>query len=245
VTEQNSTTSQPDPPPAHGAPRTTTLVAMVLLATAAMWIKIFVLGHVPSDADAGPIAPRMPAPTVQEAPASRPSLMTVWNPPEILPIRRNLFAIPLAAFPADDSKPPVQVSAVGQGLQDQSAKAAAPATPTVHEETPAPARPQVIVVMAPPSGAASATVATRADRHELAQSAYQDALDEINGANPDVNEILWNLDSAVTLDPGLTDAADLRAKIATQQAADGANGGIGQFVGSQILGATTRPTGGP
>jgi hypothetical protein len=243
VTEQNQITSQPDPPPAHAAPRTTTFIGMVLLATAAMWIKIFVLDHVPSDADAGSTAPRMPAPAVQEAPASQPSLLAVWNQPEILPIRRNLFAIPLTAFPTDDSKPTVQVSAVGQGLQDQSTKAAAPQLP--HEETPAPARPQVIVVMAPPSGVASATITTGADQRALAQSAYQAALDEINGANPDVSEVLWNLDCAVTLDPSLSEAADLRAKIATQQTADGANGGIDQFVGRQVLGATTQPTGGP
>ena len=84
-------------------------------------------------------------------------------------------------------------------------------------------------------------------RERLAESWYQNAVNEMNKPHPDRNNALFNLNCAVYLNPKFVEAIDLRSQIQGHDAEATDNSSIRYFVRDQILaerarGATTMPS---
>jgi type IV pilus assembly protein PilQ len=79
-------------------------------------------------------------------------------------------------------------------------------------------------------------------RERLAESAYEDAVDEMNKPNPDVNKAVWHLDCATNLNPTFTEAILLKEKLTGKEVTDVDNSTIRSFVQRAILEDTAEPT---
>ena len=84
-------------------------------------------------------------------------------------------------------------------------------------------------------------------RERLAESWYQNAVNEMNKPHPNRNNALFNLNCAIYLNPKFVEALDLRSQIQGHDAEATDNSSIRYFVRDQILaerarGATTMPS---
>jgi type IV pilus assembly protein PilQ len=79
-------------------------------------------------------------------------------------------------------------------------------------------------------------------RERLAESAYEDAVDEMNKPNPDVNKAIWHLDCATNLNPKFSEAIEMKEKLTGKQVTDVDNSTIRSFVSRAILEDTAPPT---
>lgn len=84
-------------------------------------------------------------------------------------------------------------------------------------------------------------------RERLAESWYQNAVNEMNKPHPNRNNALFNLNCAIYLNPKFVEAIDLRSQIQGHDAEATDNSSIRYFVRDQILaerarGATTMPS---
>jgi type IV pilus secretin PilQ/predicted competence protein len=75
-------------------------------------------------------------------------------------------------------------------------------------------------------------------RERLAETAYENAVAEMNKPKPDVNLALWHLDCAINLSPKFIEAIDLKEKITGVQVTDVDNSTIRGFVRRQIMAQT-------
>jgi hypothetical protein len=241
-------------------PRKALATVALLGAMGTLWIKSFVLDVTPEDASARSISPAGVEP-IRDATdlnaasaATRASQPDEWSNKPVVAMRRNLFAISTIAAAADSDTrqmarptpmpPLVQVVQVPQPLPQPLQ------TPATQASAPSAPQPQVIVVM-PPTAQVSTTSdgiqhgLSRNSRQQLAQAAYQDALDELSATDPDLNTALWHLDSAINFNPEYTEAIELHAKINGQLVAQSSGSVVDGFLRRQMVaGQTTRPSGG-
>jgi type IV pilus assembly protein PilQ len=72
-------------------------------------------------------------------------------------------------------------------------------------------------------------------RERLAESAYEDAVNEMNKPHPNVDKAIWHLDCATDLNPHFIEAIDLKEKLTGKQVTDVDNSTIRYFVRRQIM----------
>jgi type II secretory pathway component GspD/PulD (secretin) len=72
-------------------------------------------------------------------------------------------------------------------------------------------------------------------RERLAESAYEDAVNEMNKPHPNVDKAIWHLDCATDLNPHFIEAIDLKEKLTGKQVTDVDNSTIRGFVRRQIM----------
>jgi type IV pilus assembly protein PilQ len=72
-------------------------------------------------------------------------------------------------------------------------------------------------------------------RERLAESAYEDALAEMNSRHPNMDKVVWHLDCAIDLNPHFIEAIDLREKITGKVVTDVDNSTIRGFVRRMIM----------
>jgi len=72
-------------------------------------------------------------------------------------------------------------------------------------------------------------------RERLAESAYEDAVNEMNKPHPNVDKAIWHLDCATDLNPHFIEAIDLKEKLTGKQVTDVDNSTIRNFVRRQIM----------
>jgi type IV pilus assembly protein PilQ len=83
-------------------------------------------------------------------------------------------------------------------------------------------------------------------RERLAESAYEDAVDEMNKPHPDVDKAIWHLNCAINLNPKFIEAIEMKEKLTGKEVTDVDNSTIRSFVQRAIIEdtapATTQPT---
>ncbi|MDB5326532.1 MAG: pilQ [Phycisphaerales bacterium] len=78
-------------------------------------------------------------------------------------------------------------------------------------------------------------------RERLAQNDYENALAELAKPKPDLNLVLWHLNSAINLNPMFLEAIELRSKINGQKVTEADSSLIRDFVAKAILGSADSP----
>ncbi len=87
-------------------------------------------------------------------------------------------------------------------------------------------------------------------RERLAESAYENAVAEMNKPHPNLDMALWHLNCATNLNPKFLEAIEMKEKITGKVVTDVDNSAIRSFVRQQIMAeipppsvadATTRP----
>ncbi len=78
-------------------------------------------------------------------------------------------------------------------------------------------------------------------RERLAETAYENAVAEMNKPHPNVNVALWHLNCAINLNPHFLEAIDLKEKITGKVVTDVDNSAIRDFVRDQIIEDTEVP----
>ena len=83
-------------------------------------------------------------------------------------------------------------------------------------------------------------------RERLAESWYEEAVQEMNKPHPNRNAALWHLNCAINLNPLFTEAEELRAQIMGKEVTAADNSSIRKFLRREILaerasGSTTEP----
>ncbi len=79
-------------------------------------------------------------------------------------------------------------------------------------------------------------------RERLAESAYENAVAEMNKPDPCLDLALWHLNCAINLNPKFLEAIDMKEKITGQQVTDVDNSAIRSFVRRQIMAEMPLPT---
>jgi type IV pilus assembly protein PilQ len=77
-------------------------------------------------------------------------------------------------------------------------------------------------------------------RERLAESAYEEAVAEMNKPKPNVNKALWHLDCAINLNRSFAEAMDMKEKLSGKQVVQTDNDAIRTFVRRAIM-ADTAP----
>jgi len=72
-------------------------------------------------------------------------------------------------------------------------------------------------------------------RERLAESAYEDAIAELNSRHPNMDKAVWHLNCAIDLNPHFIEAIDLKEKITGKQVTDVDNSTIRGFVRRMIM----------
>lgn len=72
-------------------------------------------------------------------------------------------------------------------------------------------------------------------RERLAESAYEDAIAELNSRHPNMDKVVWHLNCAIDLNPHFIEAIDLKEKITGKQVTDVDNSTIRSFVRRMIM----------
>jgi type II secretory pathway component GspD/PulD (secretin) len=72
-------------------------------------------------------------------------------------------------------------------------------------------------------------------RERLAESAYEDAIAELNSRHPNMDKVVWHLNCAIDLNPHFIEAIDLKEKITGKQVTDVDNSTIRGFVRRMIM----------
>jgi type IV pilus assembly protein PilQ len=78
-------------------------------------------------------------------------------------------------------------------------------------------------------------------RERLAESAYEDAVDEMNKPNPDVDKAIWHLNCATNLNPLFSEAIAMKEKLTGKEVTDVDNSTIRSFVQRAIIEDTAPP----
>jgi type IV pilus assembly protein PilQ len=78
-------------------------------------------------------------------------------------------------------------------------------------------------------------------RERLAESSYQEALDELHKPKPDREKAIWDLNVATNLNPTFEEAIELKEKVTGVQVTDVDNSSIRSFVSRAILADTATP----
>jgi hypothetical protein len=72
-------------------------------------------------------------------------------------------------------------------------------------------------------------------RERLAESAYEDAINELNSRHPSIDKAIWHLDCAIDLNPHFIEAIDLKERLTGKQVTDADNSSIRGFVRRMII----------
>jgi type IV pilus assembly protein PilQ len=78
-------------------------------------------------------------------------------------------------------------------------------------------------------------------RERLAESAYENAVAEMNKPHPCLDLALWHLNCAINLNPKFIEAIEMKEKITGKQVTDVDNSAIRSFVRQQIMAQTLPP----
>jgi type IV pilus assembly protein PilQ len=78
-------------------------------------------------------------------------------------------------------------------------------------------------------------------RERLAESAYENAVAEMNKPNPNLDLALWHLNCAINLNPKFLEAIEMKERITGKQVTDVDNSAIRSFVRKQIMAETPAP----
>jgi type IV pilus assembly protein PilQ len=79
-------------------------------------------------------------------------------------------------------------------------------------------------------------------RERLAESAYENAVAEMNKPHPCLDLVLWHLNCAINLNPKFIEAIEMKEKITGKQVTDVDNSAIRSFVRQQIMAQTPPPS---
>jgi type IV pilus assembly protein PilQ len=79
-------------------------------------------------------------------------------------------------------------------------------------------------------------------RERLAESAYENAVAEMNKPNPNRDLVLWHLDAATNLNPTFLEAIELKEKVSGKRVTDSDNSMIRAFVSRSVLGTSMANT---
>ncbi|MGD0461781.1 MAG: hypothetical protein ABSB74_04760, partial [Tepidisphaeraceae bacterium] len=79
-------------------------------------------------------------------------------------------------------------------------------------------------------------------RERLAESAYENAVAEMNKPHPDFDRALWHLNCAINLNPKFLEAIEMKESITGKQVADVDNSAIRLFVRRQIMAEMPLPS---
>ena len=78
-------------------------------------------------------------------------------------------------------------------------------------------------------------------RERLAESCYEDAVDEMNKPHPDIDKAIWHLNCAINLNPKFSEAIAMKEQLTGKEVTDVDNSTIRSFVQRAIIEDTAPP----